>query len=119
MQEPNSEDRSGAYAQAGEALLQNFLSLFPAGSEAGQVWQSLIKAHGADPARLAALQTGYFQQQLALWGGMLAHESGQAASPDAAAGAGTGEAGSDNRFAGSARAPPRVPPYIPPGQSRH
>ena len=102
MHEPNSEDRSGAYAyaQAGEALLQNFLSLFPAGSEAGQVWQSLIKAHGADPARLAALQTGYFQQQLALWGGMLARESDQAASPATAADKVDQDGSRDKRFAG-------------------
>ena len=112
MQEPNSEDRSGAYAQAGEALLQNFLSLFPAGSEAGQVWQSLIKAHGADPARLAALQTGYFQQQLALWGGMLARESGHAPSPVSAAGTGEDEASRDKRFAGSAWRDSRYHDYL-------
>ena len=103
MQEHNSEQQSSAYAQAGGALLQNFLSLFPAGSEAGEVWQSLIKAHGADPYRLAALQTGYFQQQLALWGRMLARESGQAASPVAAAGKDQkddGEGSRDKRFAG-------------------
>ena len=103
MQEHHSEDRSGAYAQAGGALLQNFLGLFPAGSEAGQVWQSLIQAHGADPSRLAALQSGYFQQQMALWGGMLARESGQAGSPAAAADQGQKEGtdGSrDKRFAG-------------------
>ena len=76
MQAHNSEDRSGAYAQAGGALLQNFLSLFPAGSEAGRVWQLLIAGHGADPSCLAALQTGYFQQQMALWGRCLG------ASPD-------------------------------------
>ncbi len=100
MQEPNSEDRSGAYAQAGEALLQNFLSLFPAGSAAGQVWQSLIKAHGADPSRLAALQTGYFQRQMALWGGMLARESGAGASSVAATGKEDQDGSSDKRFAG-------------------
>ncbi len=98
MQEPNSEDNSGAYAQAGGALLQNFLSLFPAGSEAGQVWQALIQAHGAAPKRLAALQTGYFQQQMALWGEMLARESGQAPSPESAAGRADG--GQDKRFSG-------------------
>ncbi len=98
MQEPASEDRSGAYAQAGGALLQNFLNLFPAGSEAGQVWQSLLSGHAADPSRLAALQTGYFQQQMALWGGMLARESGQAASAPAAAD--KPEASRDKRFAG-------------------
>ena len=95
MQGHNSEDRSGAYAQAGGALLQNFLSLFPAGSEAGRVWRSLIKAHGADPSRLAVLQTGYFQQQLALWGGMLARESGKPVGPVPA----TLDKG-DKRFAG-------------------
>ena len=100
MQEHNSENRSGTYAQAGGALLQNFLSLFPVDSEAGQVWQSLIKAHSADPARLAALQTGYFQQQMALWGGMLAGESGQAASPAAAAQKDDRGGSHDKRFAG-------------------
>ena len=100
MQEHNSENRSGTYAQAGGALLQNFLSLFPVDSEAGQVWQSLIKAHSADPARLAALQTGYFQQQMALWGGMLAGESGQAASPAAAAQKDDRDGSHDKRFAG-------------------
>jgi polyhydroxyalkanoate synthase len=100
VQEHNSENRSGTYAQAGGALLQNFLSLFPAGSEAGQVWQSLLAAHSADPSRLAALQTGYFQQQLALWGGMLAGESGQAASPAAAAQKEDRDDSHDKRFAG-------------------
>jgi polyhydroxyalkanoate synthase len=79
-------------------LLQNFLNLFPAGAEAGQMWQSLIKAQATDPSRLAALQTGYFQQQLALWGGMLARESGRAAGPATVAGEADG--GSDKRFAG-------------------
>ncbi len=95
MQQANSEDNSGAYAKAGGALLQNFLRLFPAGSEAGQVWQSLIDAHFADAGRLAALQAGYFQQQMALWGGMLARESGQAAGAPIAAGK-----DGDKRFAG-------------------
>ena len=62
-------------------MLQSFLGLFPAGSEAAKVWQSLLDAHGTDPARLAALQTGYFQQQLALWGGMLGREYGLPAGP--------------------------------------
>ena len=97
MQQANSEDNSGAYAQAGGALLQNFLRLFPAGSEAGEAWQSLIKAHTADAGRLAALQTGYFQQQTALWGAMLARESGAASQPPSAAG-GDG----DKRFSGRA-----------------
>ena len=102
MHEPNSEDRSSAYAQAGGALLQNFLSLFPAGSEAGRVWQLLIAGHGADPSRLAALQTGYFQQQMALWGEMLGRESGQAASPVPGLGKGKDVASGDKRFAGHA-----------------
>ena len=79
MQAHISEDQSGAYAQAGGALLQNFSRLFPAGSEAGRVWQSLLAAHSADPSRLTALQTAYFQQQMALWGAMLARESGNPA----------------------------------------
>ncbi len=98
MQEPNSEDHSGAYAQAGGALLQNFLSFFPAGSEAGQVWQALIQAHSTAPKRLAALQTGYFQQQMALWAGMVARESGQPQSPVDAAG--TADGSPDKRFSG-------------------
>ena len=98
MQETNSEDRPGAYAQAGGALLQNFLDLFPGGNEAGTVWQSLLTAHSADPSRLLALQTGYFQQQLALWTGMLARESGQAANPSAAAD--KTETSQDKRFSG-------------------
>lgn len=98
MQEANSQDNSGAYAQAGGALLQNFLSLFPAGSEAGQIWQSLIEAHSAAPGRLAALQTGYFQQQMTLWGGMLARESEQASG--LAPAAGKDEASRDKRFSG-------------------
>jgi len=102
VQEHKPEDQSGAYAQAGGALLQNFLSLFPAGSEAGRVWQSLLAGHGADPSRLAALQAAYLQQQMALWGGMLARESGQATGPapaPAAAGA-RDEGNRDKRFAG-------------------
>ncbi|MEK7438445.1 MAG: class I poly(R)-hydroxyalkanoic acid synthase [Pseudomonadota bacterium] len=102
MQAHNSEDRSGAYAQAGGALLQNFLSLFPAGSEAGRVWQLLIAGHGADPSRLADLQTGYFQQQMALWGAMLGRESRQAASPVLGPGKGKDEASGDKRFAAHA-----------------
>ena len=98
MQDHNSEPNSGAYAQASEALLQNFLSLFPAGTEAGNAWQSLLAAHGADPSRLAALQTGYLQQHMALWGEMLARESGQAAGSTAVADKHNGSR--DKRFAG-------------------
>ena len=98
MQAHNSDDQSSAYAHAGGALLQNFLNLFPAGSEAGRIWQSLIAGHGADPSRLTALQTAYFQQQMALWGNMLARESGQAAGPDS--GATVGSASRDKRFSG-------------------
>ncbi len=76
----SSEGQSGTFAQAGGALLQNFANLFPAGTEAGRIWQSLLQAHSADPSRLGALQTGYFQQQVALWGSMLARESGKPAS---------------------------------------
>jgi polyhydroxyalkanoate synthase len=100
VQEHRSEDSSKDYAQAGGALLRNFLNLFPAGSEAAQVWQSLIQAHQPEPSRLAALQAGYFQQQLALWGGMLARETGKAADPDQAAG--KANQGSDKRFAARA-----------------
>ncbi len=81
MHEHNSEDRSYDFAPAGGALPPNFLSLFPAGLEAAQVWQSLIQAHSTDPSRLAALQTGYLQRHLALWGEMLAHEPGQPGNP--------------------------------------
>ncbi len=81
MQAHISEDPSGTFAQAGGALLQNFSKLFPAASEAGQVWQSLLAAHSADPSRLAALQTALLQQQMVLWGAMLARESGTPAGP--------------------------------------
>ena len=94
MQVHITEDQSGSSAQAGAAPLLNFSSLFPAAEEVGQVWQSLLAAHSADPFRLAALQTGYFQQQLALWGAMLARESGLPASPVATTDKG------DKRFAG-------------------
>ncbi len=103
MQEHNSNENSDAYAQTGGALLQHFLNLFPAGAEAGQVWQSLIRAQGTDPSRLAALQTGYLQQQLALWGGMLARESDRDVAPAAAAGAAQKndkDSNRDKRFAG-------------------
>jgi len=96
VQSHNSKDQSGAFAQAGKALLQNFSKLFPAGTEAGQVWQSLVAAHNADPTRLAALQTGFLQQQMALWGTMLARESGQPAGPFPVLDKG------DKRFAGRA-----------------
>ncbi|MBI5910013.1 MAG: class I poly(R)-hydroxyalkanoic acid synthase [Betaproteobacteria bacterium] len=89
-----SEDQSGSFAQAGGALLQNFLKLFPLGSELGQVWQSLLAAHSADPSRLGTLQTAYLQQQLALWGSMLARQSGKPAGPVATTDKG------DKRFAG-------------------
>ena len=88
MQADSSEDQSGSFAQAGGALLQNFANLFPAGTEAGRVWQSLLRAHSADPSRLGALQTGYFQQQMALWGEMLARESGKPAAGPVAASSG-------------------------------
>jgi poly[(R)-3-hydroxyalkanoate] polymerase subunit PhaC len=94
MQAHIFEDQSGTFAQAGRALLQNFSKLFPGGSEADQVWQSLLAAHSADPSRLAVLQTGYLQQQVALWGAMLARESGKPAGPVAATDKG------DRRFAG-------------------
>ncbi|HEY5291489.1 MAG TPA: class I poly(R)-hydroxyalkanoic acid synthase [Burkholderiales bacterium] len=94
MQAHISEDQSGTFAQAGGALLQNFSKLFPAGSEAGQVWQSLLAAHSADPSRLATLQTGYLQQQMALWAAMLARESGKPAGPVPSLDKG------DKRFAG-------------------
>jgi len=100
VQEHHSEDRSSTYAQAGGAPLQSFLSLFPSGSEAGQVWQSLLAAHGADPSRLATLQTDYFQQQMALWGGMLAAESGQSPNVQSRSSGGDTDASRDKRFAG-------------------
>jgi polyhydroxyalkanoate synthase len=92
-----AEDQSGAAAQTGGALLQSFARLFPAGSEAGEMWRSLAVAHSADPSRLAALQTGYFQQQMALWGAMLARESGRPVGPVSAADT---DAGGDKRFSG-------------------
>jgi polyhydroxyalkanoate synthase len=100
VQEPDSEGNPGAYAQAGGALLQNFINLFPAGSEAGQVWRALLEAHSAAPSRLVALQAGYFQQQMALWGEMLARESGRLMSPANAAGEGNSDGERDKRFSG-------------------
>ena len=100
MQAYISEDQAGSSAQAGGALLQNLLNLFPVGSEAGRVWQSLLAAHSADPSRLAAMQISYFQQQMALWGVMLARESSRPAGP--IAGTGNDDKGDnrDKRFAG-------------------
>ncbi len=117
MQENNSGDWSSAFAQSGEAFLRQFSELFPPGAEAGQVWRSLIAAHRADPSRLAALQTGFWQRQTALWGAMLARESGQPVGPVSAPdrdeperkeseagnnGKDTKDRGSDRRFAGHA-----------------
>ena len=102
MQTPSSEDQSSSFTQAGGALLQNFFKAFPAGSEAGEMWRTLATAHSADPSRLAALQTGYFQQQMALWGAMLARESGRPAGARLAAGpvAADPDENGDKRFAG-------------------
>jgi len=100
VQEHNSDDRSGAYAQSGGAPLLNFLTMLPAGSEAGRVWQSLLASQGADPSRLATLQAGYIQEQMALWGAMLAREFGQTASAAPVAGKGKDIGGRDQRFAG-------------------
>ena len=101
--------------QAGGALLQQFLKAFSegaAGSEAGEMWRTLVSALMADPSRFAALQTGFFQQQMSLWGAMLARESAQAAVPKAGAASAAAdpataaqativpEASSDKRFAG-------------------
>ena len=105
MQAHNPEDPSSqfrAYAQAGGAahseaggaLLQNFLKLFPAGSEAGEAWQSLLSSYGANSPKLATLQSRHFQQQTALWSAMLAREFGQATGPAA------GQENGDKRFAG-------------------
>jgi len=94
------EDQSGSPAQTGGAFLQSLLKLFPAGSEAAQLWQSLLATHSADPSRLAALQTAYLQQQMALWGAMLAREFNWPAEP--IAGPGKDDKGDhpDKRFAG-------------------
>ena len=100
MQAHISEDQAGSSAQAGGALLQNLVNLFPEGSEPGRVWLSLLAAHSADPSHLAALQTGYFQQQMALWGAMLARESGRPAGPIAGAGKDDKGDNRDKRFAG-------------------
>jgi polyhydroxyalkanoate synthase len=95
-----SEDHAENSVKAGGALLQNLLNLFPIDSEAGRVWQSLLVAHNGDPSRLAALQIGYFQQQMALWAAMLARESGQPSdSPSGKNGSGDMR---DKRFAGHA-----------------
>jgi len=95
VQAGKSEDQPGAFAPAGGLFFQNFGSMFPEGSEAGRVWQSLLKAHSADPSRLGALQAGYVAQHLALWGAMLARESGKPA-----VGPSTGGDQGDKRFAG-------------------
>jgi polyhydroxyalkanoate synthase len=91
---PRSDDPPASLKQAGEALLQGFFKAFPAGSDAGELWRSLATAHSADPSRLAALQTGFFQQQMALWGGKPERESGQ---PSRAV---VADAEGDKRFAG-------------------
>jgi polyhydroxyalkanoate synthase len=77
-------------------MLQDLLNL----SEAGRVWQSLLAAYSADPSRLAALQTGYCQQQMALWGAMLARELGKPAGPIAGTGKNDKGDNCDKRFAG-------------------
>ncbi|MFH1604628.1 MAG: class I poly(R)-hydroxyalkanoic acid synthase [Pseudomonadota bacterium] len=97
MQAGKSEDQSGTFAQAGGAFLQGLGNLFPAGSEASRVWQSLIEGHSADPARLGALQNGFLQQHLVLWGAMLARESGVPLT-----GSVDSEDQADKRFAGRA-----------------
>ncbi len=93
--------------QAGGALLQRLFEAFPAGSEAETLWRTLVSAHSADPTRFIALQTGLVQQQMALWGGMLARESASAAGADQAVHAGAADplaaspdANADKRFAG-------------------
>jgi polyhydroxyalkanoate synthase len=102
VQTPGSKVQSGDFVHAGGALLQSFFQAFPADSEAGAMWRTLASAHSADPSRLLALQSGFFQQQLALWVGMLARESSQPAGAKSGVGAvATGQDGSgDKRFAG-------------------
>ena len=101
VQTSSTEDQSSSFAQAGSALLQGFSRLFPADSEAGAMWRRLIDSHSADPTRFVALQTGYFQRQMALWGGMLARESGTSAGTDFAADPPAGLNGiADKRFSG-------------------
>ena len=95
MQAGKPENQSGAFAQAGAAFLQSFAGRFPAGSEASRVWQSLLEGHQDHPDRLGAFQAGYFQQQLALWGAVLARESGAPV-----VGSGAAEDQADKRFAG-------------------
>ena len=110
MHTPRPEDPLSSFA--GGALLQHFFKAFPAGSEAGEMWRTLVSAHMADPSRFAALQTGFFQQQMSLWGAMLARESAQLADTKAGAASAAADpataaqativpaASSDKRFAG-------------------
>ena len=109
MQTHRSEDSLGSLIQAGGVLLQNFLEAFPADSEAGEMWRTLATGHYADPSRLVALQTGYIQQQMALWSRMMARESGWPAGAKSAAdavavdpAAAALEGSGDKRFAGHA-----------------
>jgi len=97
VQTPVSEQLPSSFAQTGGALLQSISQFFPAGSEAGELWRTLAGAYRTDPSRFLALQTGYFQQQMALWAAMLARERGQPADADFAA---IPDAGADKRFAG-------------------
>ena len=71
------------------------------------MWRTLLTGHSSDPSRLLALQTGFLQQQMALWGGMLARESAQSAGAKSAANAAeaepataTTDANADKRFSG-------------------
>ena len=84
MQTHRPEDLSSSFTQAGGVLLQHFFKAFPPGSEAEEMWRTLVSAHSADPSRFVALQTGFFQQQMSLWGAMLARESGQPAGANSA-----------------------------------
>ena len=113
MQEHDSIDDSGAYAQAGGVPWQSFFSLFPAGSEAVALWRSLLAAHGAEPSRLAALQGSYFQEQIALWGRMLSLEAGTGATPGVGPGSALDvEPSRDKRFAGRAWGESRYHDYL-------
>jgi poly[(R)-3-hydroxyalkanoate] polymerase subunit PhaC len=97
-----SERHASASAPAGGAPSQSLHNLFPLDSEAGQVWQSLLAAHSADPSRLVAMQTSYLQQQMALWGAMLRRELNRRADPTGGAGKGDRDASRDKRFAARA-----------------
>jgi polyhydroxyalkanoate synthase len=90
-------EASAVLTQAGAMLLQNFLKLFPRGSEQGDAWKSLIASYRADPSALSAIQARYLQEQLSLWNSTLA---GSSSTPSAGQQSTSAPEAADKRFAG-------------------